>query len=60
MLTEFKHANYILLMYDSGAPRGERRWWHVELNKIVIYESTDRHKCEEVFVALQKGLVSNH
>jgi hypothetical protein len=50
------NGSYQLALVESGAPRGERRWWHVTLNGVTIFESTARPKCLEVYEALRKAL----
>ncbi len=27
-------------VFDSGSPRGEKRWWHVTLGGVTVFEST--------------------
>jgi hypothetical protein len=49
-------AEHRLRMEDSGAPRGERRYWHVVLNGMCIFETTSRAQAATLHDRLKAAL----
>lgn len=47
-----------LEIQDTGAPRGERNYWFVNLNKVQIYAGYSRRHAEEKYEQLKEALES--
>lgn len=52
----FRDVCVTIQVHESGMPRGERRWWHVSINGVVIYESANKANVMRVYDQLQLGL----
>lgn len=45
-----------LEIQDTGAPRGERNYWEVVLNGVVLYSDYNGKKANALFCAIESAL----